>query len=71
MAHARFDADTLIDDVMRQCPNTITTLVSENMQCIGCPLAHMHTVEFAAHEHGKDCKKLLARLNKVAASTIN
>lgn len=62
-----FEPDTLMDEVMRAKPATISVLIRDKIHCVGCVLACFHSVDYAAREHGKDCDALLAALNAVRA----
>ncbi|ACK50472.1 hypothetical protein Msil_1522 [Methylocella silvestris BL2] len=56
------DAATLVDDLMRQRPQTIGVFLRRRLYCVGCPVGHFHTIEEAAREHGLEPKALLAEL---------
>lgn len=49
-----FRFDDLVDDVMREAPQTIRVFLEFRMACVGCPIACFHTVDDAAREHGVD-----------------
>lgn len=58
-------ADTLMEEVMRVNPATISLLIHDRIHCVGCVLACFHSVDYAAREHNRDCDALLAALNAV------
>lgn len=58
--------DTLVDDVMRDCPATIRAFLDRRMGCPGCPIACFHTVDDAAREHAADAEEFLAALRDIA-----
>jgi hybrid cluster-associated redox disulfide protein len=45
------ECDDLVDDVMRDCSQTIRVFLEFRMGCVGCPLARFHTVDHACREH--------------------
>jgi len=62
----RIEADTLVDDVMQNCPATIRIFLDYRMKCVGCPIACFHTVEDACREHGAESAGFLAALRACA-----
>jgi hybrid cluster-associated redox disulfide protein len=58
---------TLVDDVMRDWPETIRIFLNRRMGCPGCPIACFHSVEDAAREHGIETEGFLTDLRAVAA----
>lgn len=58
---------TLVEDVMRQWPDTIRVFLDYRMHCVGCPIACFHTVDDACREHNLDRAAVLADLRRVAA----
>lgn len=57
-------ADLLVDDIMRQWPQTIRAFLDARFMCVGCPIACFHTVDDACREHHKDVSEFLASLNR-------
>lgn len=53
-----------IGDIVRKYPETIETLMSFGMGCVGCPSAQAETLEEAAGVHGLDADLLVEALNK-------
>lgn len=53
-----------IGDVVRNYPDTIETLMSFGMGCVGCPSAQAETIEEAAGVHGLNADALVEALNK-------
>jgi len=58
--------DALVDDIMRQWPQTIRVFLDFRMNCVGCPIATFHTVEDSCREHGVDVGTFLAALQRAA-----
>jgi len=56
--------DDLVDDIMRQWPETIRVFLDFRMSCVGCPIATFHTVEDSCREHGVDLTTFLAALQE-------
>ena len=56
--------DDLVDDIMRQWPETIRVFLDFRMSCVGCPIATFHTVEDSCREHGVDLATFLAALQE-------
>jgi len=58
--------DTLIIDILRNCPNInkLSELFTEiGMHCLGCHLSEDETVEEACLAHGTDVESFLAKIN--------
>lgn len=62
-----FSVHDLVDDVMRERPETIRVFLAFRMRCIGCPIASFHTVDDACREHGVDRAAFLDALNALCA----
>jgi hybrid cluster-associated redox disulfide protein len=58
--------DDLVDDVMRESPQTIRVFLQFKMRCVGCPIACFHTVDDACREHGVDREAFLEALRACA-----
>lgn len=58
------ERDDVVDDVMRQWPETIRIFLDFRMSCVGCPIAAFHTVEDTCREHGADALAFLAALHR-------
>lgn len=58
----RIESDTLVDDVMREAPETIRTFLAFRMKCVGCPIGSFHTVEDACREHDVELDRFLSAL---------
>ena len=56
--------DDLVDDIMRQSPQTIRVFLDFGMRCVGCPIATFHTVEDSCREHGVDLATFLTALQE-------
>lgn len=53
-----------IGELIRVKPDTIETLMSFGMGCVGCPSAQAETLAEAAQVHGIDIEKLMMEINK-------
>jgi len=62
----KVEAATLVDDLMREHPETIGVFLRQRLHCVGCPIGQFHTVEEAAREHGLEPEVLLATLRLIA-----
>ena len=49
-----FSPCDLVDDVMREKPETIRVFLANKMHCVGCPIGTFHTIDDACREHGID-----------------
>ena len=58
------DLDTLVDDVMREFPETIRVFLDYGMHCVGCPIGGFHSVEDSCRAHGIDATAFLAALRR-------
>lgn len=56
--------DTVIGELIRNKPESVETLMSFGMGCVGCPSSQMESLEQAALVHGLDLEALLIALNK-------
>jgi hybrid cluster-associated redox disulfide protein len=56
--------DDLVDEIMRQWPQTIRVFLDFRMSCVGCPIATFHTIEDSCREHGVDLATFLAALQE-------
>ncbi|MDP4146775.1 MAG: DUF1858 domain-containing protein [Bacillota bacterium] len=56
--------DMTIGEVVRNFPESVETLMSFGMGCIGCPASQAETIEQASMVHGISLDDLLAALNK-------
>jgi hybrid cluster-associated redox disulfide protein len=64
------EPDNLVDDVMREWPETIRVFLEFRMRCVGCPIGAFHTVDDACREHGVDRARFLAAL-RARADLVN
>ena len=62
--------DDLVDDVMRDAPETIRVFLQFRMGCVGCPIACFHTVDDACREHGVNRDEFLSALQSVIAEVM-
>jgi hybrid cluster-associated redox disulfide protein len=59
-------SDDLVDDVMRESPQTIAVFLRFGMRCVGCPIACFHTGDDACREHAADRDAFLGALRACA-----
>lgn len=57
----------LVDDVMRQWPETIRVFLNHKMRCVGCPIGCFHTIDDACREHGENLGQFLTDLRATIA----
>jgi hybrid cluster-associated redox disulfide protein len=62
----RINPELLVDEVMRQWPETIRVFLDFRFGCVGCPIACFHTVAEASLEHGVDCAAFVEALRAAA-----
>lgn len=60
----RIDADSLVQDVVRDHPQTVLVFVRRRLHCVGCTMAPFHTIADSAREHAVALDPLLGALNK-------
>lgn len=53
---------TIVDDVMRRWPATLSVFIRFGMKCVGCPIAPFHSIEDACREHALDETQVVAAL---------
>ena len=56
--------DMLIGRIVRDYPESVETLLSCGMHCLGCPSAQMESLEEACYVHGLDPKAVVELVNK-------
>ena len=56
--------DMIIGEVVNKYPETVDVFMKNGLQCIGCMMAMMETLEQGAKSHGIDMEKLLKELNE-------
>ncbi len=56
--------DMLIGELIRNKPESVETLMSFGMGCVGCPASQVESLEEAAMVHGLDLDKLMSALNE-------
>jgi hybrid cluster-associated redox disulfide protein len=52
-----------IGEIVRSYPDSVGTLMSFGMGCVGCPASQAETLEEAAMVHGFDVEELIEALN--------
>jgi hybrid cluster-associated redox disulfide protein len=66
VAACTINRELLVDEVMRQWPQTIRVFLDFRFGCVGCPIACFHTVADASLEHGVDCAAFVEALKAAA-----
>ncbi len=61
--------DTLISEVVENCPEAMPAFMDIGMHCIGCALAAGETIEQACAAHGVDPDEFLAYLAQFLGNT--
>lgn len=56
-------SDMFTEEVMERYPETVHVFLRQRLQCIGCPISHIHTIADCARENDLDLADLLAELN--------
>lgn len=56
--------DMIIGEIVNKYPETANVFMKNGLQCIGCMMAMMETLEQGAKSHGIDMEKLLKELNE-------
>ena len=56
--------DTLIADVVENCPEAMPAFMDIGMHCVGCAMASGETIEQACAAHGVDPDEFLVYLEK-------
>lgn len=56
--------ETLIGDVVENCPEAMPAFMDIGMHCIGCAMASGETIEQACAAHGVDPDEFLEYLEK-------
>ena len=65
-----FERDTLIGDILTECPGAAPLFQSIGMHCFHCALANGETVEQACAVHDVDVDEFLESLNEFAAARV-
>lgn len=60
--------ETLISDILENCPDAMPAFQQIGMHCMGCALASDETVEQACAAHGIDPDEFLDGLNEYLLS---
>lgn len=56
--------DTIIADVIQECPEAMPAFMDIGMHCIGCAMAGGETIEQACAAHGVDPDEFLVYLKE-------
>lgn len=57
------DADSLVEEVVKDHPETVLVFVRHGLQCVGCSMSPFHTIADSAREHAVALDPLLGALN--------
>lgn len=66
MANQRITADTILERVIDDYPNTAKVFFNHNLHCVGCPISHHHRVVDCVTENDLDLESFLAELREAA-----
>ncbi|MFC5505060.1 DUF1858 domain-containing protein [Bosea massiliensis] len=58
--------ETLVDDVMRQWPETIRVFLRHRFLCVGCPIGRFHSVRDACRDHRHNLASFVQALEAAA-----
>lgn len=58
------NGDILVGQLVAEHPETIETLISNGMHCLGCPSSQAESLKDACFVHGLDADKVLEAVNK-------
>ncbi len=61
------NADILVGQLVAEHPETIETLISHGMHCLGCPSSQAESLKDACFVHGLEPDKVLEAVNKAIA----
>ena len=64
MANNKVTKDILVGELVSKYPETIETLVSNGMHCLGCPSSQAESLQDACFVHGLDADKVLDAVNE-------
>jgi hybrid cluster-associated redox disulfide protein len=60
--------ETLISEVVENCPQAMPAFQAIGMHCMGCPYSQMESLEMGCAAHGTDVTELVEKLNAYLAS---
>ena len=60
----RITADSLVQDVVRRYPQTISVFGLHGLHCVGCCISPFHTIADSAREYCVSIEPLLGDLNR-------
>ncbi|HNS51778.1 MAG TPA: DUF1858 domain-containing protein [Anaerolineae bacterium] len=63
-------AESLVQQVVEECPQTILVFARHGMSCAGCYIAPFHTVADSAREHHQGVEPLLVDLNQALEAAL-
>lgn len=63
----RIDPNMSMEDVMRRWPASIAVLIRHGMHCVGCHIAHFHSIAEACRDHRIDEADFLKGLERAVA----
>lgn len=56
--------DTIIGDILDNCPETAPFFLEMGMHCLGCPASRGESVEAACYVHGANPDELVEKINE-------
>lgn len=59
--------ETIIGDILDECPDTAPFFLEMGMHCLGCPASRGESIEQACLVHGTDADELVEKINTFLA----
>lgn len=66
-AKREITADSLVQEIVEQHPQTMPVFVRHGLGCVGCYIAPFHTIADSAREYAVGLEPLLGDLNQASA----
>ena len=63
-------ANSLVQQVVEQYPQTIPVFARHGLQCVGCYISPFHTITDTAREYALSLEPLLADLNRAVSADL-
>ena len=64
-------ADSLVQDVVQDYPQTVWVFARRGLRCVGCYISPFHTIADVCREYALALDSLLEELNRVAYEPVN
>ena len=61
--------DTVIGEIVENCPQAMPVFQEIGMHCLGCPASRGETIEAACAVHGTDADELVKRINEFLSNS--